>query len=530
MQQRRRRSMTGLLFSLSIIMLLANITKTNAFTLLQQQRQQRIPTTTTTTTTTTDTTTSHRTSTTTTSSSSSSLFLASSDPSSIVAEAAAAATTTATTATATTSTDWEAIAAATSNLMLLFQPTHDPLLSAAWWHDLSNDCSILFGTLPSGTQTFVTVVLPLVHIVLAVLYQLAHPPPGYRSTSSAAAAAPYARGQYDPEHARTYYRRHPVLVVQRLLEILRLARPVVEHWILDNVIRRTRSRTPLDDAATATERQRAQAMTQLCTQLGAAAIKVGQALSVRTDLISPVLAEELARLQDNVPPIPASVAHATIQDEWRSTSSTSTAQTVRIPSQPVAAASIGQVYKVVLENGQSVAVKVQRPTVLQEIALDIYIGRELLAPLYEWIFSHTTGVSDCQQIADEWGRGFISELDYRQEALQTQRFNQAMAERNLLHVVCAPNVVPALSTEQVLVTEWVDGTRLDHPTVPDNERPRLCAVALNAYMIMLLELSSLHCDPHPVRACVRVLCCVVVIVCAGTDGVDGEPIMTQNND
>jgi ABC1 atypical kinase-like domain len=99
-------------------------------------------------------------------------------------------------------------------------------------------------------------------------------------------------------------------------------------------------------------------------------------------------------------------------------------------------------------------------------------------------------------LANEWGRGFIAELDYRQEAAATMRFNDEMAARQLT-AVCAPQVWPDYSTQQVLVTQWVDGTRLDQSDAEDV--PRLCAVALNAYLVMLLELQSLHCDPHPVR-------------------------------
>jgi len=96
-------------------------------------------------------------------------------------------------------------------------------------------------------------------------------------------------------------------------------------------------------------------------------------------------------------------------------------------------------------------------------------------------------------LANEWGRGFIAELDYRTEAENTIRFSEEMKKRNL-NAVSAPKVIKNYSTEQVLVTEWVDGVRLDKSDAADV--PRLCAVALNAYLVMLLELRSLHCDPH----------------------------------
>ena len=134
-----------------------------------------------------------------------------------------------------------------------------------------------------------------------------------------------------------------------------------------------------------------------------------------------------------------------------------------------------------------VAVKIQRPDVLAEIALDLYLCREW-APLYQKLAQSPT---DFQVLVNEWGRGFIAELDYRTEAAHTDRFNEEMKKRNL-QAVCAPKVFHQVSTSRVLVTEWVEGTRIDQsPDVDDI--PRLCSVALNAYLVMLLELRSLHC-------------------------------------
>jgi len=97
-------------------------------------------------------------------------------------------------------------------------------------------------------------------------------------------------------------------------------------------------------------------------------------------------------------------------------------------------------------------------------------------------------------LANEWGRGFIAELAYTEEAANTIQFNEDMKIRGL-NAITAPIVVEELSTERILCTEWVEGTRLDLSTAEDV--PRLCSVALNAYLVMLLETGTLHCDPHP---------------------------------
>ena len=164
-------------------------------------------------------------------------------------------------------------------------------------------------------------------------------------------------------------------------------------------------------------------------------------------------------------------------------------QDVKFENGPVASASIGQVYRGFIDDTE-VAVKIQRPNVLSEIALDLFIVREF-APYYQKI---TRSATDFQGLANEWGRGFIVELDYNTEAANTMRFNEEMKKRGMT-TVTAPIVVENYSTNRVLVTEWVQGKRLDQSGTDDV--PRLCSVALNAYLVMLLELQSLHCDPHP---------------------------------
>jgi predicted unusual protein kinase regulating ubiquinone biosynthesis (AarF/ABC1/UbiB family) len=216
---------------------------------------------------------------------------------------------------------------------------------------------------------------------------------------------------------------------------------------------------------------------------------VGQALSVRQDLIPEEYAVALSTLQDQVPPFDSAQAREILQRElgiekFAQLGSISTGKG------PVASASIGQVYRGFIDDTE-VAVKVQRPNVLAEIALDLFIVRELFAPVYQRV---TRTGTDLVGLASEWGRGFIAELDYKKEAASTIRFNEEMQKRNL-NAVCAPSVLLDYSTEQILVTEWVAGTRLDQSDSDDI--PRLCAVALNAYLVMLLELKSLHCDPHP---------------------------------
>jgi predicted unusual protein kinase regulating ubiquinone biosynthesis (AarF/ABC1/UbiB family) len=101
------------------------------------------------------------------------------------------------------------------------------------------------------------------------------------------------------------------------------------------------------------------------------------------------------------------------------------------------------------------------------------------------------------------------------------RFNMEMQQRKFDSVVMAPTVVLEYCTEQVLVTEWVDGTRIDQSSAHDI--PRLCALALNAYLVVLLEMQTLHCDPHPVRIRIFVHSCL----CIGDAYIFTLPACTQ---
>ena len=151
-------------------------------------------------------------------------------------------------------------------------------------------------------------------------------------------------------------------------------------------------------------------------------------------------------------------------------------------------------------NGINVAVKVQGPGIFGEIALNLHVLR-LLTPTQtryqNAINGQSTEPGDVEQgvsLMDKWGWGFVAETDYRLEARNTMQFEAAMRKRGL-DAVCAPTVVEGLVWDEVLVTEWVEGTRLDRDASEDV--PRLCGVAINAYLTMLLDTGVLHCDPHP---------------------------------
>jgi len=313
--------------------------------------------------------------------------------------------------------------------------------------------------------------------------------------------APYEPGTktYSPQAAAEFYQQRPWLVVKRILKMALLTASfnsgLLWDWLVLGKLLGDENYTALKKA----EPRRAKQALALCEKLGPTFIKLGQALSIRTDLVPEAYALELRQLQDAVPPFDSTVARKVLEREFQVNNLKQIFSS--LSAEPVASASIGQVYRGTLAStGKDVAVKVQRPGILAEIALDLHVLR-LLTPIQTALQNAANGVPTTQgdidlavDLVDEWGRGFVAETDYRLEAANTMQFQKAMEARGL-NAVCAPTVVPELVRDKVLVTEWVEGTRLDRDASPDV--PRLCGVAINAYLTMLLDTGVLHCDPHP---------------------------------
>jgi predicted unusual protein kinase regulating ubiquinone biosynthesis (AarF/ABC1/UbiB family) len=289
---------------------------------------------------------------------------------------------------------------------------------------------------------------------------------------------PYKEAAYDPSAADAFFRARPLPALRRLAQLIFKSSGFIAAVILDKKLRREEQMVE----------QRSQELLQLVTSLGPTSIKVGQALSTRTDLLPAAYAAGLTGLQDAVPPFSGEVGRAVIEQELGLKIDDVFSE---LSLEPVASASIGQVYKGRLrETGELVAVKVQRPRVLANVALDLYMMRRI-APLWKRFQDINT---DLVGLVDVWGHGFVNELDYKKEAAATVAFSAAMRERGLGSVF-APEVVHSLSSTHVLTTKWVDGERLASSNAADV--PRLCGVALNAYLTMLLDTGTLHCDPHP---------------------------------
>jgi predicted unusual protein kinase regulating ubiquinone biosynthesis (AarF/ABC1/UbiB family) len=239
------------------------------------------------------------------------------------------------------------------------------------------------------------------------------------------------------------------------------------------------------------ERRRAVQLRELLTKLGPAYIKIGQALSTRPDLVPPTYLEELTRLQDQLPAFPNEIAYQFIEEEL---GAPPTEVYAELSPQPIAAASLGQVYKGKLKTGEEVAIKVQRPDLRERITIDLYILRNLAG----WVQRNVKRVrSDLVGILDELGDRIFEEMDYIHEGENAERFFELYGHMKDIYV---PKIYWEYTNRRVLTMEWINGIKLTQPE-------KIAALGINArYLIeigvqcslrQLLEHGFFHADPHP---------------------------------
>ena len=228
------------------------------------------------------------------------------------------------------------------------------------------------------------------------------------------------------------------------------------------------------------------------TGLGPCFIKVGQALSTRPDLVRRDWLDELTRLQDDLPAYPHATALAVIEAELGAPADQLFAT---FPEHPVAAASLGQVYKAQLHSGDWVAVKVQRPQLEFQLRRDLVLIR-MLAVLSAPVLPLNLGFG-LGEIIDEFGRSLFEEIDYRREADNAERFAALFAGNP---AVTVPAVERSLSSRRVLTTSWVNGTKLQQRReleAKNLDPTALIRTGVVAGLQQLLEFGYFHADPHP---------------------------------
>ncbi|KAL3506345.1 hypothetical protein ACH5RR_031727 [Cinchona calisaya] len=282
---------------------------------------------------------------------------------------------------------------------------------------------------------------------------------------------------YDPASISAYWGKRPRAVATRIVQLLSVAGGFLSRIAMDIINKKVKE----NEVARAIE------LREIVTSLGPAYIKLGQALSIRPDVLSPAAMIELQKLCDKVPSFPDDVAMALIEEElgqpWHNIYS-------ELSSSPIAAASLGQVYKGrIKETGDLVAVKVQRPFVLETVTVDLYVIRNLGLVLRKF-----PQISiDVVGLVDEWAARFFEELDYVNEGENGTTF-AGMMKKDLPQVV-VPKTYHKYTSRKVLTTQWIEGEKLSQSTASDVGD--LVNVGVICYLNQLLDTGFFHADPHP---------------------------------
>ncbi|MEH2303735.1 ABC1 kinase family protein [Nostoc sp.] len=286
---------------------------------------------------------------------------------------------------------------------------------------------------------------------------------------------------YDPVSIAAHYQNRPLQVLRRIFAVLWPTLSFAFGLWSDSK----------RGIVVKNDRRRATQLRVLLTQLGPAYIKIGQALSTRPDLVPTVYLEELTKLQDQLPPFPNELAYQFIKEELGASPEEVYAE---LSAQPIAAASLGQVYKGKLKTGEEVAVKVQRPDLRERITIDLYILRNIAA----WVQKTVKRVrSDLVGILDELGDRIFEEMDYIHEGENAERFFELYGHIKDIYV---PKIYWEYTNRRVLTMEWINGIKLTQTeeisTQGINAR-YLIEVGVQCSLRQLLEHGFFHADPHP---------------------------------
>ena len=227
-------------------------------------------------------------------------------------------------------------------------------------------------------------------------------------------------------------------------------------------------------------------------RLGPTFIKFGQLLSVRPDLIPKEYSKELEKLQDKVPEFPFEDAKSIIEKEFGKSIEH---LFLHFEKKPIASASISQVHKAILKNGDKVAVKIQRANVKHLMETDIEI-MFYFAGLLENNVENIRRFKPVKIISEfkEWTE---KELDFRLEARNAKRFGQNFKGSKTVHI---PKIYDELTTERILTLEFMDGIELHNIKEIKKRKLDFDAIIKNGFDAVMTQVfvhGIFHADPHP---------------------------------
>lgn len=229
-----------------------------------------------------------------------------------------------------------------------------------------------------------------------------------------------------------------------------------------------------------------------CERLGPSFVKLGQLLSLRTDLVPLEIARELEKLQDNVPPFSFAEVETILQEEWGKPWKEVLQS---LDKKPLAAASIAQVHRAILPSGEQVILKVQRPGIARILETDIDILFHLARSLEKHVSSSRNFRPE--HIVREFAFWSKKELNFVEEA---ESALQLRAELQESKQVIIPRVFQKLCTRRIFVQEFVSGVKINDLAALKKKKINRQRLAMT-YFVSLMEQALLHgffhADPHP---------------------------------
>ena len=227
-------------------------------------------------------------------------------------------------------------------------------------------------------------------------------------------------------------------------------------------------------------------------KLGPTFIKIGQSLGTRADLLPLPFVKALGELQDQVPPFSNEIAFARIEKDLEKKINEVYEE---FDLEPIAAASLGQVYRAKLFTGEEVAVKVQRPNLEAIIKGDIEILRKVAK--FAERFPSLNENADWAGMLREFDETVHEEMDYAAEGRNAERFRDNFKGWTNVHV---PKIYWSATTSKVLTMEFIHGTKvtaLEELKARNVAPEKVNRLLIRTYLKQLLEDGFFHADPHP---------------------------------